>query len=82
MTDFSARDLARDLIASGVQPGGGSAMNTFADPLAAESRLMGAIVRAAERDLGLVIASPDVKVINYRQAAFIAAGISSTSEGH
>ena len=66
------------MAASGIRPGGGSAMDAFADPspAAVENRLVGAIVRAAERELGLVIASPDARTIDYRQAAFLAAAVS------
>ena len=73
--EYSARDIARALLADGVQPG--SAVDeardydrvlSKADP---ESRLAAMVIRAAERELGVVLDGPDEKRLDYRQAGYL-----------
>lgn len=73
MTDFSARDLARDLLASGVRAGGDPLGDAFSDPGTAEDRMTRRVLRAAERELGASVPDADVRCFNVRDAAFIAA---------
>lgn len=72
---YSARDVARALLADGVQPGAPvddwrdyDRAFSRADP---EGRLAGMVVRAARRELGTEIADRDAKLLDYRQADFL-----------
>ena len=73
--EYTARDIAKALLADGVQPGTQVAEArdydlalSRADP---EGRLASRVIRAAERELGIVMDGPDAAALDYRQAGYL-----------
>ena len=76
--DYSARDVALTLIDQGVQPVQDDELRdydlAFSRP-DTEGRMIATVTRAALRELGIALASPDAKVLDTRQADFLIASL-------